>query len=65
VAVQVGASIAFVPGALAKISIDRIVFCPSTPTKGRIVIYPVWPDGNTSGLVEQLLRVRHAITVAD
>jgi hypothetical protein len=62
--VQSGAGIAFVPGALAHVSIDGIAFRPFNPAKGRIVVYAVWPDGTTSGLVAQFLRVAHAVTAA-
>lgn len=59
--VQSGAGITFVPGALAHVKIDGIVFRSFTPAKGRIVVYAVWPDGTTSGLVAQFLRVAHAV----
>jgi DNA-binding transcriptional LysR family regulator len=59
--VQSGAGIAFIPGALAHVKIDCVVFRPFTPAKGRIVVYAVWPDGTTSGLVAQFLRVAHAV----
>ena len=45
--VQYSARIAFVPGTLAHIKIDDIVFRPFTPAKGGIV-YAVWPEGATS-----------------
>ena len=59
--VQSGAGIAFVPGALAHVKIDGIMFRPFMPARGRIVVYAVWPDGTTSGLVAQFLRVAHAV----
>lgn len=59
--VQSGAGIAFVPGALAHVSIDGVVFRPFTPARGRIVVHAVWPDGTTSGLVAQFLRVAHTV----
>jgi DNA-binding transcriptional LysR family regulator len=59
--VQSSAGIAFVPGALAHVKIDGIVFRPFTPAEGRIVVYAVWPDGTTSGLVAQFLRVAHSV----
>jgi DNA-binding transcriptional LysR family regulator len=59
--VQTGAGIAFVPGALASVSIDGIVFRPFTPARGRIVVHAAWPDGVTTGLVAQFLRVAHAV----
>ncbi len=62
--VQSGTGIAFVPGALAHVSIDGIVFRPFTPAKGRIVVHAVWPDGTTSGLVAQFLRVAHTVMAA-
>lgn len=60
--VQSGAGIAFVPGALASVSIDGIVFRPFTPANGRSVVHAAWPDGNTTGLVVEFLRVAHAVT---
>ena len=62
--VQSGMGIAFVPGALAHVKMDGIVFRPFTPAKGRIVVYAVWPDGTTSGLVAQFLRIAHAVMAA-
>jgi len=60
-----GAGIAFVPGALAHVSIDGIAFRPFTLTRGRIVVHAVWwPDGTTSGLVAQFLRVAHTVMAA-
>lgn len=63
--VQSGAGIAFVPGALADVSIAGIVFRRFMPALGWIVIHAAWPDGTTSGLVAQFLRVAQAVTVAD
>jgi DNA-binding transcriptional LysR family regulator len=62
--VQSGAGIAFVPDALARAKIDGIVFRPFTPAKGRMIVYGVWPDGATSGLVAQFLRVARAVMAA-
>lgn len=62
--VQSGAGIAFVPGALAQVKIGGVVFRPFTPARGRIVVYAVRPDGTTSGLVAQFLRVAHAVMSA-
>jgi len=63
--VQSGVGITFVPGALAHVSIDGITFRPFTPAGGRIVVYAVWPDGTTSGLVAQFLRVAHTVMAVD
>ncbi len=59
--VQAGAGIAFVPGALANVTMNGIVFRPFTPARGRVVVHAVWPDGTTTGLVAQFLRVAHDV----
>lgn len=59
--VQAGAGIAFVPDALSNVSIAGIVFRQFTPDRGRIVVHAAWPDGTTTGLVAQFLRVEHAV----
>jgi DNA-binding transcriptional LysR family regulator len=59
--VQSGMGIAFVPGALAHVSIDGAVFRPFTPARRRIVVHAAWADGSTTGLVAQFLRIAHSI----
>jgi DNA-binding transcriptional LysR family regulator len=46
--VQAGAGIAFVPGALADVSIAGCV-PPVCAARGRIIIHAAWPDGMTTG----------------
>jgi DNA-binding transcriptional LysR family regulator len=46
--VQAGAGIAFVPGALADVSIAGCV-PPVCAARGRIIIHAAWPDGTTTG----------------
>jgi DNA-binding transcriptional LysR family regulator len=62
--VQTCVGIAFVPGALASVRIDGIVFRPFALARRRIVVHAAWPDGVTTGLVAQFLRVAHAVMTA-
>ena len=56
--VQAAAGIAFVPGALARLSIDGIASRPFTQPRGLTVVHAVWSDGTATGLVQAVALTR-------